>query len=88
MSIEEAVFSILGDETGHAIIAEQGIHWGVLAAMAAATTNDDQRAVAAIRQGNVDQKGNYILDSRISHRVEVYYAVDKPVGNERQNDQD
>ena len=52
MSIEGAVFSILGDEAGHAIIADMGIRWGIVAAMAAATTADDPAAITAIRCWN------------------------------------
>jgi hypothetical protein len=52
MSIEEAVFSILGDEAGHAIIADMGLHWAIVAAVAAATTADDPKAIAAIREHN------------------------------------
>lgn len=52
VGIEQAVFTILGDEAGHAIIADMGIHWAVVAAMAAATTADDPKALAAIREWN------------------------------------
>jgi len=48
MTIEEACASILGPETAHAIILGQGIQWAVVAAMAAATTDDDPEALAAI----------------------------------------
>ncbi len=50
MTLEEAVFAILGDETGHAIIADMGVHWAVVAAVAAATTSDDPKAIATIRE--------------------------------------
>jgi hypothetical protein len=48
MSIEEACHSILGDQAAHGIITEQGIHWAVVAAMAAARTDDDPDALDAI----------------------------------------
>jgi Trk K+ transport system NAD-binding subunit len=54
MSIEEACHAILGDQAAHGIITEQGIHWAVVAAMAAATTNDDPQALAAIRRHNAE----------------------------------
>jgi len=59
MTIEQALFSILGDEAAHAIIADQGIHWAVVAAMAVATTADDPRAIKAIREwGRGEEVGN------------------------------
>lgn len=56
MSIEEAVFAILGDEAAHGIIADAGLHWAVVAAMAAATTADDPVAISTIRTWNRAQK--------------------------------
>lgn len=50
MTIEQACFEILGDEAGHAIIADMGVNWAVVAAMAAATTNDSKDAIDTIRQ--------------------------------------
>jgi hypothetical protein len=55
MAIEEAIFSILGDEAGHAIIADMGLHWAIVAAVAKATTADDPRAIAAIREYRAQQ---------------------------------
>jgi hypothetical protein len=56
MTIEEALFSVLGDKVAHGIISEMGIHWAVVAAMAKAKTSDDPRALAAIRAWNAAQK--------------------------------
>ena len=56
MTIHEAVHAILGDRLAHAIIADQGIHWAVVAAMAQATTDDDPRALAAINAWRAEQK--------------------------------
>lgn len=56
MSIEEALFAILGDEAGHAIIADMGVNWAIVAAMSAATTADDPRAIATIREYTRAQK--------------------------------
>lgn len=49
MSTEEACYSILGAELAHAIIADQGLSWAVVAAMAEATTDDNPEAIAALR---------------------------------------
>lgn len=49
MSIEQACRIILGNKLAAAIIADQGIHWAVVAAMAQAKTNDDPRALQSIR---------------------------------------
>lgn len=56
MNIREAVSAIIGDKAARAIIADQGLHWAVIAAMAAAKTSDDPRAIAAIRAWNAEQK--------------------------------
>jgi hypothetical protein len=48
MNIEDACRAILGEQAADAIIAEQGVHWAVPAAMAAATMDDDRDAIAAI----------------------------------------
>ena len=48
MTIDEACAAILGDETATAIALDQGLHWAVVAAMAAAKTSDDPRAISAI----------------------------------------
>lgn len=45
MSIDEACRIILGNKLAAAIIADQGIHWAVVAAMTEAKTNDDPRAL-------------------------------------------
>jgi hypothetical protein len=57
MGIEQAVRVILGNKLAEAIMADQGIHWAVIAAMTQATTMDDPRALAAIRKWNNEQKG-------------------------------
>ncbi|MBZ9973463.1 hypothetical protein LB517_27930 [Mesorhizobium sp. BR1-1-12] len=56
LSIEEACRVILGNKLAASIIADQGIHWAVVAAMAQATTGDDRRALKAIRDWNAEQK--------------------------------
>jgi hypothetical protein len=50
MDINAACHAILGDELANAIITDQGTHWAVVTAMAQATTDDDPRAIAAIRE--------------------------------------
>lgn len=52
MTIDEACSAILGDEAATAITLDMGIHWAVVAAMAAAKTGHDPRALAAIRDYN------------------------------------
>lgn len=56
MSIEDACRIILGNKIAAAIIADQGIHWAVVAAMTEAKTNHDPRALQAIRDWNGEQK--------------------------------
>lgn len=56
MSIEEAVHAILGDQAASGIIADMGIHWAVVSAMAAATTADDPAALQAINDWNKQQR--------------------------------
>lgn len=56
MNIREAVASIIGESLASAIIADQGIHWAVVAAMAEATTSDDPKAIAAINTWRAQQK--------------------------------
>jgi hypothetical protein len=58
MTIEEAVQAILGDDIARTIITKQGIHWAVIAAMAAAGpgTRNDPAAIAAINKWNAEQK--------------------------------
>jgi hypothetical protein len=46
----------MGEKLALAIIADQGIHWAVVAAMAEATTDDDPAAIAAIDEWNALQK--------------------------------
>ena len=58
MNIREACSSIMGDKLARAIIADMGIHWCVVAAMAEAKTSDDARALATIRAWNAEQKDN------------------------------
>jgi hypothetical protein len=58
MTIEEAIFAIVGDEAGHAIIADMGVRWGVVAAMTAATTADDPEAIATIRRWTSEQSAH------------------------------
>ena len=56
MRIEDALVSIMGYEIYRAIVETQGLHWAVVAAMAEATTDDDPRAIAAIRAWLAEQK--------------------------------
>ena len=56
MNIREACASIMGEKLARAIIADQGIHWAVVAAMAEAKTSDDPAAIAAIDAWNAQQK--------------------------------
>lgn len=56
MSIVEACYSILGDEKASQMLAEMGIYWCVVVAMAVATTAHDPRAIARIREWNDEQR--------------------------------
>ena len=56
VNIREAIASIIGERLAAAIIADQGIHWAVVAAMAEAETSDDPNALAAINAWRVEQK--------------------------------
>jgi hypothetical protein len=58
MTIEDAVASILGKQAAKAIIRDQGIHWAVIGAMAAAApgTKNDPMAIATINAWNAEQK--------------------------------
>jgi hypothetical protein len=49
MTVEQAVKTILGKRLAQSIITDRGLHWAVVAAMAAATTDDDSEAIATIR---------------------------------------
>lgn len=64
MKIEQALISIMGYELYRAIVETQGLHWAVVAAMAEATTDDDPRAIAAIRAYNEEQKAANELRDR------------------------
>lgn len=59
MRTEEAVRVILGNKLAGAIIDDQGIHWAIFAAVAQAKTNDDPRALAALRAWLALQKGEH-----------------------------
>lgn len=50
VTTEEACHSILGDQLAHAIISSMGVHWAVVASMAQATTDDEPRAIEALRE--------------------------------------
>lgn len=56
LSIEQACRIILGNKIAAAIIADQGVHWAVVAAMCEAKTNHDPRGLLAIRDWNAEQK--------------------------------
>ena len=49
MTTEEACHAILGDALACSIISSMGVHWAVVAAMAKATTDDDPRALKALK---------------------------------------
>ena len=57
MTPSDACRQILGCKTADAIIADQGVHWAVVAAMAAATTRHDLTAVEALREYVSIEKG-------------------------------
>ena len=67
MSIERAVGLVLGDDLADAIIAENGIHWAVVAAMCDATTDDDPEAIAVIRAWKDEQVALSRLLSEAPH---------------------
>jgi hypothetical protein len=50
MNIQEACAAIMGDRLANAIIADRGLHWCVVAAMAQATTADNPTALRVIRE--------------------------------------
>jgi hypothetical protein len=50
MSVRDACVSIMGRELADAIIADQGLHWCVVAAVAGARTTDDPEALAVLRE--------------------------------------
>ncbi len=56
MNIREACCSIMGEKLARTIIADQGIHWAVVAAMAEAKTSDNPAALAAIDTWRAEQK--------------------------------
>ena len=58
MNIREACESILGKELAAGLIADMGIHWAVVTAMAEARKTDDPAALAAINLFNAEQKRN------------------------------
>lgn len=49
MTLDEALAIILGPKIAHDITMAQGQHWAVVAAMAAATMDDDPKAIAILR---------------------------------------
>lgn len=55
MTIEEACASIMGEKLAAAIIADQGIRWCIVAAVAQATTADDPVALHTIRAYMAEQ---------------------------------
>lgn len=50
LSIEQACRVILGNAIASSIIEDRGVHWAVVAAVAAARTDDDPRALRTIRR--------------------------------------
>ena len=60
MSVEEACRLILGRACADAITGDMGLHWTIVAAMSAATTDDDPRAIATLREHNKRQKATDI----------------------------
>ena len=55
--LDEALAIILGPKTADAISLDMGQRWAVVAAMAAATTDMDPRALATIRKHVASKKG-------------------------------
>ena len=49
MNIREACSSIMGKSLARSIIADMGVNWAVVAAMAEATVEDDAVAIQTIR---------------------------------------
>jgi len=49
MTLDEALAEILGPKIAHDITMSQGRHWAVVAAMAAATTDQNPKAIQTIR---------------------------------------
>lgn len=58
MNIETAVAHVLGDKLANAIILDQGIHWAVVAAMAACKISHGPKVKAAIDQWVTEQKAD------------------------------
>lgn len=56
MNIREAVGRIIGQELADDIIADQGMHWAVIAAMTEARTPRHDRECAVIRAWRAEQK--------------------------------
>lgn len=56
MNVDEACRLILGEKLANAIISDQGPHWAVVAAMAAATTDHDPLAIKALRDYVDDER--------------------------------
>jgi hypothetical protein len=74
MTIEQACASIMGKKLSNSIIADQGIAWCVVAAMAQATTADDPVALHTIRAWNAQQKRTSSLppaDRQVTKDIEA-----------------
>lgn len=56
MNIREAVSRVIGWKLADAIIADQGMHWAVVAAMVEAKTPRHDRECAVIRAWQAEQK--------------------------------
>ena len=56
MNIHEAIGDVIGKKLADCIIADMGIHWAVVAAMAEARLPQHTEAVAAINAWNAAQK--------------------------------
>ena len=57
MTLDDALAIILGPEIAHDITMTQGRHWAVVAAMAAATTDQVREAIATLRAHVKAQRG-------------------------------
>jgi hypothetical protein len=62
MTIEEAIYALLGEDLGAAIIDAQGVRWAILIARAASDPDKDRDALAAI-DAWLDQQHLVLFDS-------------------------
>lgn len=48
MTLDQALESVLGRDAARSMTRDMGRHWTIVAALAAAKTSDDPRAIAAL----------------------------------------